>query len=171
MCYAPRVAHYEFRKVVEFTEVAPNLVRRWIDAGIIRPAVPAEGIGTRRFFGLRELVLTTICDRLHRLGLGETELRAVSSAVDASWSAWGLPALSKTGSTLLRIGISPHAVRRFDARLSAISGTVASRAVPIVGLVTPLELSHELQHGTFGIVVPLGPIIADLERVTGETLA
>lgn len=165
------VQHFEFRKVVELTGVAPNLVRRWLDAGIILPAVGGQGSGSRNLFGLRQLVLVKLCGRLHRLGLGEVELRVVVQQANLSWDTWSPTTQRELAKTILWIRMSPHAADRYDARLAALASYPSiNHSAPRVGFRNHIEVAGEMLQGEFGIAVNVADIIADLEAKTGDKL-
>jgi hypothetical protein len=165
---------YEAREVLEHTGITRNQLVRWTDAGIIQPAWPGDGKGSRRRYNLRNLIAVVVCDRLARLGVTEMAMRRVVEVLEYTWSTWSVQSMWHTQKHVLwlRIG-GAHQVRRYDARIDepSIRDGKPNRSAPLLQLVALHEVAGELQQGHFGLALPLREIIRDLEQKTGETLA
>src|SRR5262245_38123362 len=164
----PRI--YEFRQVLAVTGVVPNVLRRWADAGIIRPH-GADGKGTRRAYTFANLVEVKVAEYLRGVGLSEPALRKV---IDDLQRLWTDPATTLTQAPIVwcayvRVRVPPYATADEGVMLRLVDGQM---------LTTLLDASNAADVMTShvavleaAIAIPIGRIIQELTAKTGDRVS
>ena len=152
---------YSRDELIQHSCVASDLLELWEEAGVFQVDVGGK-------YTLHHLVQAVVCDRLYRLGLQHSALRAACRALDSSWQS-GAPVAFSTGQTNLWISFSHSQIGRHGARMEAVG--MRLRSAPVTRVVNDVELLSEIRHdGRFGIVLNLTPIVREVEERSGDKL-
>jgi len=161
------MSDYTFGDVLRYNGLSRNELKRWTQAGLIRPALVA-GDNPRRF-SARNLVEAAVCDELRGLEMSESLVAYVLKNLNALWDYPDAPIniSDPTGAKNRDATILWIALEHYDEPI----GT-AKAIYPV----TPQNLISRLTDGDVdgsgvaesGIALPIGRLIADLEQRTGD---
>lgn len=163
---------YQLQQAVDWIGIPARQLRRWMDAGVV-PVAGGGSQGRPRELTKRNLLQFLVCDRLQRLGAGEAAMRRAAETIDYYFANWSAATLLQrvgdtfTGKTVLWISMTSHQVRRYDARIEHTDRPL-DRAAPNVRFLFPPEVQAELIDGRFGVAISIAPLVAEIEKQTGE---
>lgn len=161
---------YDFAEVLAHcgNRLTRNKLARWCDAGIIHPDGGGSP-GKRREFSFRNVIEADVCNELHGLNVTEEGMRRITQNLNILWDQPDDPINHREpdgpknrDATILWIALQHHD--------DPIGDSICTYPV------TPENLISRLTDGAVGgsgvaesgIALPIGRIIADLERATGD---